>query len=167
MTSLIAHFQLLAQYNTLANQTLYAACAELDDVARKQLRPAFFKSIHSTLNHILVGDRIWLNRFWGKEVASTGLDALLYEDFEELWQARITQDELIQSFVTGLSETTLNQSIRYVNNAGINCINSMPLLVAHLFNHQTHHRGQVHNLLSQTCVVPPSLDLHRIIDPIQ
>jgi len=165
MTSLIAHFQLLAQYNALANQTLYATCAVLDDATRKQLRPAFFKSIHGTLNHILVGDRIWLHRFSGKVVASTGLDAILYDEFEELWQARIAEDELIQSFAASLSEATLNQSIRYVNNAGIEYINPMSLLVAHFFNHQTHHRGQVHNLLSQTPLPPPSLDLHRIINP--
>lgn len=165
MTSLMIHFQLLAQYNTLVNQALYTACAELDDATRKQLRPAFFKSIHGTLNHILVGDRIWLNRFSSKIVPSTGLDVIPYDDFEELWQARVAEDERIRSFANGLSEATLNQSIHYVNNAGFECTDPMSLLIAHFFNHQTHHRGQVHNLLCQTPVPPPSLDLHRIINP--
>lgn len=165
MTSLITHFQLLAQYNALSNQALYTACAELDDVTRKQLRPAFFKSIHGTLNHILVADRIWLNRFSGKIVPSTGLDAILYEDFEELWQARIAEDEGIQAFANSLREATLNQSIHYVNNAGIEHTDPIPLLLPHFLNHQTHHRGQAHNLLCQTPVPPPRLDLHRIINP--
>ena len=165
MTSLTVHFQLLAQYNALANQKLYAACAELDDAVRKQLRPAFFKSIHGTLNHLLVSDRIWLNRFAGQTIASIGLDAILYEDFEQLWQARITEDERIQAFVADLTEITLSQELCYINHAGQQHRDSIMLLVTHFFNHQTHHRGQVHNLLSQTVVPPPSLDLHRIIAP--
>lgn len=160
---LITHFQLAAQYNTRANQRLYAACAELSDAECKQIRPAFFKSIHGTLNHILVGDRIWLNRFEGKEVPSTGLDAILYEEFENLWQARVTEDKRIESFAATLTEDFLNQSIRYRNHQGTLYTDPVPLLVAHLFNHQTHHRGQVHNLLSQTAIAPPSLDMHRVI----
>lgn len=165
MTYLMTHFRHLAQYNTLANQALYTTCAELDDVTRKQIRPAFFKSIHGTLNHILVADKIWLNRFSGKIAPSMGLDTILYEDFEELWQARIVEDERIQSFANSLSEATLDQSLQYVNSAGMKHTDPMPLILAHFFNHQTHHRGQVHNLLCQTSVSPPSLDLHRIIHP--
>ncbi|WP_421655479.1 DinB family protein [Leptothermofonsia sp. ETS-13] len=116
--SLISHFQMLAQYNTLANRKLYAVCAELDDLERKRIRPAFFKSIHGTLNHVMVGDRIWLNRFEGKEVPSTGLDAILYEDFDQLWQARVVQDERIEAFTASLTDDFLNQSIRYRNNQG-------------------------------------------------
>lgn len=162
---LITHFQNLAQYNAAANRILYAACAKLDDADRKQIRPAFFSSIHGTLNHILVGDRIWLNCFAGKEVPSTGLDAILYDNFDELWQARIAEDEQIQGFTASLTEDALSQSIRYINNAGNGHSDPMPLLIAHLFNHQTHHRGQVHNLLSQTPISPPSLDLHRVLRP--
>ncbi|MDX2244462.1 MAG: DinB family protein [Leptolyngbyaceae cyanobacterium bins.302] len=162
---LVTHFQSLAQYNAGANRILYTACARLDDADRKQIRPAFFNSIHGTLNHILVGDRIWLNRFAGKEVPSTGLDTILYEDFDELWQARIAEDECIRAFVASLTQDELNQSIRYVNNAGDEHTDPIPLLVAHFFNHQTHHRGQVHGLLSQTPIPPPSLDLHRVLRP--
>lgn len=165
MYSFITHLQLLAQYNTLANEKLYAACAKLSDADRKQLRPAFFNSIHGTLNHILVGDRIWLNRFEGKEVASIGLDTILYEAFETLWQARILEDQRIQTFVASLTEGALQKNIRYINHAGNVHSDPMPLLIAHLFNHQTHHRGQIHNLLSQTRVAPPSLDMHRVLRP--
>lgn len=74
---LILHFQMLAQYNALANEKLYEACALLSDDERNQIRPAFFQSIHGTLNHIMVGDRIWMTRFQGQEISSTGLNANL------------------------------------------------------------------------------------------
>ncbi|UBF27741.1 DinB family protein [Kovacikia minuta CCNUW1] len=162
---LIAHFQLLAQYNTLANRKLYDACARLTDGERKQIRQAFFKSIHGTLNHILLGDRIWLDRFEGKEVPSTGLDTILYENFDLLRAARVAEDARIENFATHLTDSFLTTALRYQNNQG-NChTDPARLLIAHFFNHQTHHRGQIHNLLSQTAIAPPSLDMHRIVCP--
>lgn len=165
MTELIEHFQRLARYNTLANATLYEAVARLPDAERKQRRPAFFGSIHGTLNHIMVGDRIWQARFAGQDVPSTGLDAILYEDFEALREARQAEDARIEAMTEGLSDDVLARSIRYVNNQGLLYDDPIPVLLTHLFNHQTHHRGQVHDMLSQTEVPPPSLDLHRILRP--
>src|SRR3546814_15099424 len=89
---MVPHFQMLARYNTLANGRLYAACAELSDAERKRHRRAFFKTIHGTLNHIMVGDRLWLTRFRGGEAGSTGLDAILYEDFSDLHAARVAEE---------------------------------------------------------------------------
>ena len=103
MDDLIRHFRRLARYNRLANERLYEACARLSDAARTQVRPAFFGSIHGTLNHILVGDRIWLARFEGREVPSTGLDAILYEDFAELRDARAAEDARIEAFAAALT----------------------------------------------------------------
>lgn len=162
---LILHFQMLARYNTLANRRLYDACAELNDIERKRLRPAFFKSIHGTLNHIIVGDRIWLARFEGKEVPSTGLDAILYQDFNQLVAARSLEDNRIETFATELDEEFLARTIQYVNNQGILQIDPVSLLLAHFFNHQTHHRGQIHDMLTQTSVASPVLDMHRVIRP--
>ncbi len=162
---LIAHFRMLARYNRLANERLYEACGRLTDEARKQIRPAFFKSIHGTLNHILLGDRIWLGRFAGMEMPSTGLDAILYEEFAALRTARAAEDARLEDFVEGLDARFFGATLRYVNNAGNAHEDPCGLLLAHLFNHQTHHRGQVHDLLSQTEVAPPSLDLHRVLRP--
>jgi uncharacterized damage-inducible protein DinB len=156
---------MLARYNALANRRLYEACARLSDAERKRRRPAFFGSIHGTLNHLMVGDRIWLARFSGEEVPSTGLDAILYEDFEELWEARQAEDARVEAFAAGIDEGFLRGTIRYVNNEGRTCDDPVELLVAHFFNHQTHHRGQVHDMLTQTDVSPPVLDLHRVIRP--
>ena len=164
-TCLIAHFRLLARYNRLANERLYEACGRLTDQARKQTRTAFFKSIHGTLNHILLGDRIWLGRFSGREMPSTGLDAILYEEFAALRTARSAEDARLEAFVEGLDPGFLEATLRYVNNAGNLHEDPCGLLLAHLFNHQTHHRGQVHDLLSQTEVAPPSLELHRMLRP--
>ncbi len=156
---------MLARYNALANRRLYEACARLPDAERKERRPAFFGSIHGTLNHIMIGDRIWLARFSGEDVPSRNLDAILYEDFGELREARETEDSRIEAFVAGIDERFLKGTIRYVNNEGRTLEDPVELLVAHFFNHQTHHRGQIHDMLSQTNVSPPVLDLHRIIQP--
>ena len=159
------HFRLMAHYNHLANQRLYDTCALLPEAELKRTRPAFFKSIHGTLNHILLGDRIWLARFEGGTAPSTGLDAILYDDFRELRAAREAEDARIEAFADGLTEAALAGSIRYLNNQGRTFDDPVPMLLAHLFNHQTHHRGQVHDMLTQTDVPPPVLDLHRVVKP--
>ena len=162
---LLAAFGRLALYNRLANERLYTTCAGLSDAELKQERPAFFGSIHGTLNHILLGDRIWLARFAGQEMPSTGLDAILYESFDELTAARVVEDARLGAFIDGLAQSDFARTIRYTNNAGKLCEDPLDLLIQHLFNHQTHHRGQVHDMLSQTEMPPPSLDLHRILRP--
>lgn len=164
-SSLIDTYRFMAAYNRLANERLYAACARLGDAERKATRPAFFKSIHGTLNHIMVGDGVWMTRFGGGEAPSTGLDAILFEDFGELRAARIAKDAEIEAFAEGLTDAFLESAIRYVNNEGVAFADPAALCVTHFFNHQTHHRGQVHDMLSQTEVPPPSLDLHRVLRP--
>jgi len=159
------HFQMLASYNTLANRKLYEVCSQLSDAQRKQIRPAFFKSIHGTLNHIMIGDRIWMGRFKGQEMSSTGLDAILYRDFEMLQKMRELEDKTIEVFVSNLSEGFFSNTITYVNNQGKAYKDPAQLLLAHFFNHQTHHRGQIHDMLTQTEIAPPVLDMHRILRP--
>jgi uncharacterized damage-inducible protein DinB len=80
--------QLMTHYNQWMNHKLYALCAELSDVDRKQDRGAFFKSIHGTLNHLLYGDRAWMGRFTGVPFTSTEVAQELYADFAELWHER-------------------------------------------------------------------------------
>lgn len=162
MKQIFAH---LARYNALANQRLYDAVAALPPDEYEKPRPAFFGSIQGTLNHILIGDRIWLGRFEGREVPSTGLDAILHADLEALRRAREEEDARIEAFVGGLDDDFLARTFRYTNNAGKLCEDPADVLVTHLFNHQTHHRGQVHDMLSQTDVPPPSLDMHRVLNP--
>ena len=165
-TGLIGHFQALARYNAQANHRLYAACALLDDAALRQPRGAFFGSILGTLNHLLIGDRIWMARFEGHEVPSTGLDAILFDRFNALASARLAMDARIERFMARLTPDFLAGSIRYVNNEARVFDDRLSLLLPHFFNHQTHHRGQVHALLTQAGIVdPPVLDLHRVLKP--
>lgn len=159
------HFQMLAGYNTLANSKLYEVCSKLSDAQRKQIRPAFFKSIHGTLNHIMIGDRIWMGRFKGQKMSSTRLDAILYHDFEVLQKARVLEDKKIEAFISSLSEDFFRDTIKYLDNQGKAYNDPTELLVAHFFNHQTHHRGQIHDMLTQTEIAPPALGMHRILRP--
>ncbi|YAF97630.1 MAG: DinB family protein [Nodularia sp. CChRGM 3473] len=162
---LIQHFQMLSRYNSLANRRLYEVCSLLSDAELRQTRPAFFKSIYGTLNHILIGDCIWIGRFTGKEMSSQGLDAILYDKFADLCAARVLEDERIEVFINNLNDDFLQEIITYKNNQGKIYHDPVNLLLAHFFNHQTHHRGQIHDMLTQTEIAPPVLDMHRVIAP--
>ncbi len=161
------HWRRMAAYNSAANRILYAAVAGLTDEEYRRPRRAFFGSIHGTLNHILLGDRIWMTRFEGGTHPSAGLDGILQEAFADLRAAREAMDARIEAFVAGsVDDAFLGGSIRYTTNAGVEAEDPVSVLLLHFFNHQTHHRGQVHGLLSQTAVAPPSLDLHRVLRPL-
>lgn len=155
------YFLTFARYNRWANAKLYASCGQLSGPEYLKVRPAFFGSIHRTLNHILVGDLLWLARFQGQAHPVDRLDLELHPTFSELWENRQRMDFEIEAFVSGLSLTSLTQAFSYqlISQPGQWGQARLDLALAHFFNHQTHHRGQVHALLSQTELPPPSLDL--------
>jgi uncharacterized damage-inducible protein DinB len=157
--ALLQQFKTFAAYNAWANARLYEACGQLHEQEYLKPRNAFFGSLHGTLNHILVGDRIWLARFEGRESGLKSLDQQLYGELLGLKMARLAEDEHIKSYIAGLTPAALTGRLNYQNMAGE--LQSQPLAIclSHFFNHQTHHRGQAHGLLSQTDVAPPSLDL--------
>jgi len=140
---IVDQFHLMAAYNAQINRQFYAACAGLDKAEREADRSAFFGSIHGTLNHLLLVDRLWLGGFTGNRVAFGALDHELYGDFGELRRERVQTDSDICEWVGTLSPETLaapfNESLRF----------PLWLTVTHFFNHQTHHRGQLSALLSQ------------------
>jgi uncharacterized damage-inducible protein DinB len=154
-----------ARYNRLANELLYAACARLSDADYRRDLGAFFGSVQGTLNHLLLGDTIWMARFEGSAHPSTGLDAILFEDFTALRAARQTMDQRIERFFADLPSGFDCGSVRYVNNSGYDTEDPWSVILPHFFNHQTHHRAQVHTLLSQLGQDPPVLDLHRVLRP--
>lgn len=162
---LIDHFRMLARYNRIANERLYEKCARLDDVEYRKPRQGSFGSIHALLNHILLGDRIWMARFAGGGSSTPPLNTVLYDDLPALRAARALEDERIEVLFEHADAEFLARAIRYTNSRGKVYTESAPVAVSHFFNHQTHHRGQVHVMLSQTPEPPPSLDLHRIINP--
>jgi len=156
---------MLAKYNRIANERLFAACAKLEDAEYRRKRAGSFGSIHGLLNHILLGDRRWLALFESGERATPPLGQILYEDFSELREARVREDARLESFFGGLDDSFWGRSFAYTNNQGKDYVETAHVACSHLFNHQTHHRGQVHVMLSQTGVPAPSLDLHRILNP--
>ncbi len=155
-----SHFAMMAGYNAWCNERIYDVAGQLADADYRADRGAFFKSVHGTLNHLLVTDRIWLKRFSGQGDAPNRLDAILFENLAGLRDARQKEDERIVAYIESLSDAQLAGHIRYrtiTNPADI----EQPLAPAlmHFFNHQTHHRGQVHCLLTGFGLEAPSLDL--------
>jgi len=160
-----AYFQMLARYNRLANERLFATCAGLDETEYRRPRKGSFGSIHGLLNHVLLGDRIWMARFEGRGQETPPLDTILAESFSGLRSERQLEDARIEDFFGRLSGDFFSRSFAYTNHRGLHYVEDAAVAAGHFFNHQTHHRGQVHVMLSQTPVLPPSLDLHRIVNP--
>jgi len=158
-------FRTLARYNRVANERLYEQCGKLDVAEYRRERPGSFGSIHALLNHTLLSDRIWMSRFADGGSTTPPLNTILFEDFAELSAARIEEDAGIESFFANVDDGFVTRSLSYTNSLGKDCTGSAPHAVLHFFNHQTHHRGQVHVMLSQTDVRPPALDMHRILNP--
>jgi uncharacterized damage-inducible protein DinB len=150
----------LAAYNRWMNERLYALCAELPDAERKRDCGAFFRSIHGTLNHGLLGDRIWLGRFTGTAFAVASLDQELHADFEELRRERERTDGEITRWVASLAPADFEGTLRYASFLSP-APRAYPFWAAltHFFNHQTHHRGQLTTLLMQAGKDPGVTDL--------
>ena len=158
-------FRMLARYNRIANERLYEAVRQLDPLEYRRERKGSFGSIHALLNHILLGDRIWMSRFAGGGNTTPPLNTILFDNFAELRSARAVQDAEIEAFFAKIDTDFLQRQLRYTNSLGKECVETAPVAVLHFFNHQTHHRGQVHVMISQTAVKPPALDMHRILNP--
>ncbi len=156
----LAHAHVMADYNAWMNGKLYEAAAALSDAQRKADQGAFFKSIHGTLNHVLLADRVWLARFGGPAFAARPLDTELYGEFAELRRERAATDAAIEAWVAGATGERLAGILSYTSITAPRP-RTMPLwmAVAHFFNHQTHHRGQVTTLIKQQGVDPGVTDL--------
>jgi uncharacterized damage-inducible protein DinB len=140
--------------------SVYAAAAKLSDEERKADRRAFFGSIHSTLNHILWGDRVWLPRFNGKHYPAGVVGEVLYDDFAALLDARRAMDDEIAAWAAQLDAAQLAGTLTWFSSIAQREL-SRPrwLCVTQMFNHQTHHRGQVTALLKQAGIDPGVTDL--------
>ena len=139
----------LAQYNSAMNRKLYATVSLLSDPDRRQDRGAFFGSIYATLNHLLLVDRLWFGRIVGRPSNFHSLDQELYTDFEEMRRARLEMDTQIESWAQALTDQQLTADLIYRDMSNVESSSALWVVVTHLFNHQTHHRGQITTLLSQ------------------
>jgi len=155
------HFAMMAAYNAWANRRVYEAAALLDDEAYRRDAGAFFKSLHGTLNHLLAADRIWMKRFTGEGDAPAALDSILHDTLPALALAREAEDRRIIDWVDGLSREALAGRFTYMTVTDLRTVSQrLSPALAHLFNHQTHHRGQAHTIL--TSLGQPSLQLDLI-----
>lgn len=157
-----------AGYNEWANRRLYDAAARLSDADYRADRGVFFRSMHGTLNHLLATDRIWMQRFTGNGEAPDRLDAILHEDFAGLRAAREAEDRRIVAWIGGLDAERLAGSIRYRRvSSPEEFVQPLSPALDHWFNHQAHHRGQAHALLTGLGQAAPELDLlyyQRLVD---
>jgi len=158
------HYALLSRFNAWANERLYAACEQLDDAAYFADRKAFFRSIHGTLNHKLVVDRLWLGRIEGVDSGIGSLAQVLYPERAALRAARRVEDRRLIGLVADMTPQTLTRPLHYHFMSGAAAETRVDLILLTLFNHQTHHRGQVHNMLSQAGATTPELDLVDYLD---
>ena len=150
----------MARYNEWMNRRLYALCAGIDDAERRRDRGAFFGSIHRSLDHIVYADLAFLSRFTGDPERVPELGPTLYEDFGALRAARAALDANLLEWTATLTDPWLAQDLTYASKVdGVTRTVPRWILVAHVFNHQTHHRGQVTTLLSQMGLDVGSTDL--------
>jgi uncharacterized damage-inducible protein DinB len=164
------HFRMFAGYNAWANRRLFAAVAPLPEASYRADRGVFFRSLEGTLNHLLVTDRGWMQRFTGEGAAPDRLDAILHHDFADLRNAREVEDARIVGYLDGLDEAALAGTIAYRRvSTPEPQVQRLALALAHWFNHQTHHRGQAHAVLTGLGAAAPELDLlfyQRSVDPL-
>ena len=150
----------MAEYNQWMNERLYLTCASLSDSKRKEDRSAFFGSVHRTLNHILYGDLAFMSRFTGTPSVVPELGIDLHENFQKLSDARSGLDARICDWAQSLSVEWLGETLTYESKVdGVTRTVPRWILVTHMFNHETHHRGQITTMLSQMNVDMGTTDI--------
>jgi len=156
--TLAQYLLLQAENNAWSNQRLHTACAGLPPEAHFAKRPCFFGSIHNTLYHLLLVDHRYMARIEGRPPPDALPRDVPSGDLAALSESQRAADRRLIDLVRGLDEARLAQAVRIVDPAGAVWFDPLHRVLAHLFVHQVHHRGQVHDLLSQTAVAPPQLD---------
>ncbi|MBV9332108.1 MAG: damage-inducible protein DinB [Alphaproteobacteria bacterium] len=158
----------MARYNAKMNERLYDSAARLSDEERRRDRGAFWDSIHGTFNHLLWADRMWMSRFdpehWQKPPVAQKESASLIEDFGELALARKQADAEIERWASGVGDEWLAGNITWVSGSvGREITAPAAFLVTHFFNHQTHHRGQAHAMITAAGEETGDTDLFLVL----
>jgi uncharacterized damage-inducible protein DinB len=159
--------RMMATYNAAMNRRIYDAAGQLDDAARKLDRGAFFGSIHATLNHLLWGDRMWMARFagWEKPAQTMQEGIATHATFPALTAARAETDAKIADWADRVGPEWLAGELTWFSGAVQREVKKpRGMLVTHMFNHQTHHRGQVHAMLTAAGVRPADTDLFIVLE---
>lgn len=152
------YFLMLTHYNQWANNKLFAVLEALSQAQLNQDCGAYFNSLIQTANHVLVGDFLWFERICGLQPSGYALDDVLYPDVQELIKVRKIHDQSLIDYVQVHDESAFHQPLTYIRR---NQTYTEPLIevLAHMFNHQTHHRGQMHNMVFQLTGISLELDL--------
>ena len=154
------HFMMFAAYNQWANMRIYDAAGDLSGDEFRRDVGAAFGSMLGTLNHVLVADRIWMKRFTGEGDAPRQLDAILHGDLPDLRAAREAEDKRITDWVENLTDKDLAGRFSYLTVTDMRTISQrLTPALGHFFNHQTHHRGQAHAILTMLGRESVALDL--------
>jgi uncharacterized damage-inducible protein DinB len=157
-----AYVQCMARYNRWQNDSLYGVADGLSDEDRRRDRGAFFRSIHETLSHLLWADRMWMSRFagWPRPPGGIPQSVTLFPDWNDLRSERIVSDRAMVAWADSLAPEALDGDLTW-HSAAVHREVSKPkwALVVHFFNHQTHHRGQVHCMLTEAGGKPRDTDL--------
>jgi len=154
----LAHFRAIARNNAWANRRLFAACAALGPGEFDAARTGFFPSLRQTLNHILAVDRYYLDGLMEGGRGAELYDATDYRDAVTLGAAQAEHDAARVAFCDGLTDVDLERRVAYDRGEAGIWMERIDLVLLHLFQHQVHHRGQAHAMLSGTSVKPPQLD---------
>ncbi len=164
-------FLTMANYNTWTNAHIFALCAKLSEQEYRKDLGAFFGSVHNTLNHILLVDILWLGRLKGENIGHIhALDQILHDDLESLSEARVKGDQALIDYIRNLQGGDLERTFSYTRMNGISDTGTVQDILLTLFNHQTHHRGQVHAMLTQSGIAKsdmPDLDLVDYLATVQ
>jgi uncharacterized damage-inducible protein DinB len=162
-----AYARTLAAYNSAMNRRVYEAAARLSDEARRADKGAFWRSIHGTLNHLLWADHMWMARLdgWPKPDVAVADSDRLVETFEALHSRRARADEGMEAWAARLGEPDLEGDLTWYSGVKKREV-SHPrgFIIANMFNHQTHHRGQVHALITAAGEATGDTDLWMLID---
>jgi uncharacterized damage-inducible protein DinB len=151
---------MMAAYSTWMNRRMLSLCGQLNDAERKRDLGAFFKSIHGTFDHLNYGDVAWMGRFTGTPMPSKRIGVVVHESWDELAAARCTLDGRIENWAREVTEGWLAETMSYVSvNDGKTRVLPRWVLVTHMFNHGTHHRGQLTTLMKQLGIEPGVTDL--------
>lgn len=163
----------MARYNRWQNGNHYGAADTLSEAARRQDRGAFFGSIHGTLAHLMFGDGIWMSRFAADDsfkplAKSIAESPHMFPDWPAMKAARLALDERIIAWADGLSLRDLDGELTWYSGAMMREVTKpRALLITHFFNHQTHHRGQVHAMLTAAGAKPGDTDLMILPDKLE
>lgn len=156
---MLEHLRMMARYNKWANDRVSKAIMEIDEADYMKPREAFFGSIHGAVNHLLLVDRLWRGRMISKPYPADSLSQIVCADRDTYVRERDAENDIIIDFVDGHDAAGLEQEFSYKTFVGVDGTDKRRVVLAHMFNHATHHRGQVHGLLTQVPYDPPPLDL--------